>query len=645
MTEVLKSTPKAMPSYFKTSKKDDMYWIQNWGEDYFYINEQGHVVIRPEKNEHSLNLYELVKSFVQRGIDPPILFRFDGIIRHKVEQIYSCFEDAIKQYEYTNTYQLAYPVKVNQQRHLVDIIRNASSKHQLNLEVGSKPELLAVLTIHNAENALLLCNGYKDAEYIELALLSRKIGRRPIIIIEQLYEVDLVLQIAKKLDIKAEIGLRIKPNCKGSGMWASSGGELAKFGLNTHDINIAIKKITDAGKGNWLKLLHFHIGSQLTSIIPLKKALREASRVYTEIAKRCPFMEFFDVGGGLAVDYSGSKTTTDCSMNYTIDQYARDVVYTIGSICNEEKLAHPTIISESGRAIVAHHSILVTEAIHASQAPDVLVQLPAPPTTCEQLQELSDLYHSIHTTNCMEILHDAADLKQNLFERFVQGDISLEERAYTEKTFRHLQAKVLTMAKQLEIIPEEIEKLEKELLDIYFCNFSVFQSLPDSWAINQIFPVMPIHRLNKPPTRKAIIVDVTCDSDGTLDQFSHPKNTYNWLPLHELDNDPYYIGIFLVGAYQETLGGLHNLFGDTNAVHVDIDEYGNWEIKHHIEGDTIRDVLSYVQYKSEDLIERLRCSIEKALKNNLLTLEESAKLKSRFKQALESYTYLVDNER
>lgn len=641
MTEVLNSPQTKVPTYFKTSKKDDLYWIQNWGEDFFYINEQGQVVIRPEKNEHSLNLYELVKSFVQRGIEPPILFRFDGIIRHKIEQIYSSFEDAIEQYEYQNTYQLAYPVKVNQQRHLVDIVRNASYKHQLNLEVGSKPELLAVLAIHNAENALLLCNGYKDAEYIELALLSRKIGRRPIIIIEQLYEVDLVLEIAKKLDIKAEIGLRIKPVCKGSGMWSSSGGELAKFGLNTNEITQAIKKITDAGKGNWLKLLHFHIGSQLTSIVPLKKALREAARVYTEIAKRCPFMEYFDVGGGLAVDYNGSKTTTDCSMNYSIEQYARDVVYTIGSICSEENLPHPTIISESGRAVVAHHSILVTEAIHSSSAPDVLDQLPKPPTSNELLQELYDTYHSINETNCMESLHDASDLKQNIFEQFVQGDISLEERAYTEKYFRHLKAKVISLAKKLEIIPDEIKKLEKELLDIYFCNFSLFQSLPDTWAIDQLFPVMPIHRLDTTPTRKAIIVDVTCDSDGTIDQFSHPQNTYNWLPLHELDDNPYYIGIFLVGAYQETLGGLHNLFGDTNAVHVDIDEAGNWEIKHHIEGDTIRDVLGYVQYKSEDLIERMRCSIEKALKNNLLTLEESAKLKTRFKQALETYTYLV----
>ena len=622
-------------------KNRDLYWLQRWGEDYFQINDQGHVIIRPEKLQESINLYELVSSLIKRGINPPILFRFDGIIRDRINCIYSAFKTAIDEYEYKNTYQLAYPVKVNQQRHVVETIRKAANDHIMSLEVGSKPELVGVLSIHDTDGALLLCNGYKDEEYIELALLSKKIGRRPIIIIEQFYELKFVLDIAAKLGIEAEIGLRIKPHSKGSGKWASSGGELAKFGLTNDEINLAIKELKNAGKENWLKLLHFHIGSQLTSIIPFKRAVREAARVYIEIAKRCPSMSFFDVGGGLAIDYDGTKTTADCSMNYTIEQYARDVVYTIGTLCNDENLSHPTIISESGRAIVAHHSILVTEVIDVSPTESPLENINLPPTSEEILQEMYDIYTAITPENALEALHDSADLKENAVEKFIQGDISLEERAYAEKTFRHLTAKVLMLGKQMKYIPEEIEKLDNSLLDVYFCNFSIFQSLPDAWAIQQLFPIMPIHRLDKKPNRKATIVDLTCDSDGTIHNFVHPKKISNWIPLHEFDGSPYYLGIFLVGAYQETLGGLHNLFGDTNAVHVDIDEDGNWEIVEEIEGDTIHQILGYVQYQKDDLMANIRRSIEKGLKNNKLTIEESVQLKRKYKQALESYTYIV----
>ena len=622
-------------------KNKDLYWLNRWGEDYFQINNEGHIIIRPEKLQESVNLYELVKSLIKRGINPPILFRFDGIVRDRINCIYSAFKTAIKEYEYKNSYQLAYPVKVNQQRHVVETIRKAANNHILSLEVGSKPELVGILSIHDKEEALLLCNGYKDEEYIELALLSKKIGRRPIIIIEQFYELKFVLNIAKKLDIEAEIGLRIKPHSKGSGKWASSGGELAKFGLTNDEISMAIKELKNAKKEHWLKLLHFHVGSQITSIIPFKKAVREASRIYVEIAKKCPSLSFFDVGGGLAIDYDGTKTTADCSMNYTIEQYARDVVYTIGTICNEENLPHPVIISESGRAIVAHHSILVTEVIDVSTTEIALENINIPPTKEEILQEMYDIYTSITPENALEALHDSADLKENAVEKFIQGDISLEERAYAEKTFRRLSAKVLTMGKQMKYIPEEIEKLDDKLLDIYFCNFSLFQSLPDAWAIQQLFPIMPIHRLDSTPNRKATIVDLTCDSDGTINNFVHPKKSSNWIPLHNFDGTPYFLGIFLIGAYQETLGGLHNLFGDTNAVHVDIDEEGNWEIVEEIEGDTIHQILGYVQYQKDDLMANIRRSIEKALKNNKLTIEESVHLKRKYKQALESYTYIV----
>lgn len=637
-----KHTPPPLPPPDDQSV-GDLYWMSSWGEDFFSVNEEGHLIINPKKNGNSINLYQLVRSLVKRGIEPPILFRFNGIIKNRIAHIYKSFESAISEYEYENTYQWAYPIKVNQQKHVIDVIRQGDGIHPISLEVGSKPELIAVLSksVHDSGKSLLLCNGYKDEKYIELALLSRKIGTRSIIIIEQPYELQLVLSIAEKLQIEPEIGLRIKPYSKGSGKWASSGGELAKFGLNTHEIITAINQLKSIKKEHYLKLLHFHIGSQATSIIPLKQALREAARMYTQIAKLCPSMCFFDIGGGLGVDYDGSQTPTDCSMNYTTEQYARDVVHAIGSICKEENIPHPMIVSESGRAVVAHHSILVTEVIDVSPALNILAKLEKPPTKNELLKDIWDIYNTVNGENCMEALHDSCDLKQNAIDKFIQGDLLLEERAYVEKAFRHLSAKILKLGKEFEIIPDEILKLEEQLLDIYFCNFSVFQSLPDAWAIGQLFPIMPIHRLNTSPTRKAKIVDLTCDSDGTITHFVNPKKTTKWINLHEFDNTPYYLGIFLVGAYQEILGGLHNLFGDTNAVHVDVDELGNFEIKNLIEGDSIREVLGYVQYNIDELMENLRCAIDKALKQNHLTFEESAKLKYHFKQALESYTYLV----
>ena len=621
---------------------DNPYWLSSWSENYYNINKNGDITVNPHQNHISVNLHELVQSLVKRGIEAPILFRFDGIIKDRINHIYSAFKQAIDEHQYKNSYQLAYPIKVNQQNHVVDVILKEAQQNHISIEVGSKPELLAVLTIPTKENIFLLCNGYKDAQYIELALLSRKLGKRTIIVIEQYYELKLVLQTAKRLEIEPEIGLRIKPNSKGCGKWASSSGDLAKFGLNIPEINLAIKELKKLNKDHYLKLMHFHIGSQITSIVHFKKALREAARMYAEIKKLCPNTYIFDVGGGLAIDYNGSKTTSDCSMNYNIYQYARDVVYGIDSICREENIDPPMIISESGRSITAHSSILVTEVIDVSSSLDSTNKLLFPPSKLEILKDLYDISLNINSSNCMEALHDAFDLKENAIAKFMQGKLSLEERAYTEIVYKHITSKVLIQGKKLKFTPKEFEELENKNLDIYFCNFSLFQSLPDAWAIQQLFPVMPIHRLKSIPTRKATIVDITCDSDGTINNFVNPKNkTTNWIPLHEMNENPYYLGIFLVGAYQETLGNLHNLFGDTNAVHVDVDKEGNWEIKNQIEGDSIGEVLSYVQYNTSTIMEQLRCAIEKALKNNQLSLENAIMLKNHFKQALESYTYLV----
>ncbi|MBN1915365.1 MAG: biosynthetic arginine decarboxylase [Parachlamydiales bacterium] len=623
------------------SKNNELYWINGWGEGYFFINSKGNIGIQPEKGGPKLDLYEIVQAMDKRGIEAPILIRFDGIIRDRIRKLNKAFDTAIKTFEYENRYQSAYPIKVNQQKHIVQAVKQSGSEHHIGLEVGSKPELLCALSHYSPEESLLLCNGYKDSEYIELALLSRKINIRSIVIIEQFYELQIVLDIAKKLNIEPEIGLRMKSASTGSGRWANSGGELAKFGLNTHEIMQCIHLLKKAGKSHWLKLLHFHVGSQITSIISIKETLREATRIYTEVAKLCPSMSFFDVGGGLGVDYEGAKTASHSSMNYTMEEYARDVVYAIKIACDEEELPHPVIISESGRAITAHHSILVTEVIDVAPMLDVVEKLPTPPSEQEIVNELCFVYETITPENCLESLHDAFHHRENILQLFIQGNLTLEERAYADRVFRHLIAKIRLLSQSLEFIPEDLKKIDEKFLDLYFCNFSVFQSLPDSWAIGQLFPAMPIHRLNERPSRRAHIVDVSCDSDGKIDQFVGKPNPARYIYLHEFKGEPYYLGIFLVGAYQEILGGLHNLFGDTNAVHIDIDEEGNWEFKHLIEGDTMSEVVNYMQYNAQEMIESIRLSIEKALKQKHLTYLESVKIKKTFKDALDNYTYLV----
>jgi arginine decarboxylase len=620
----------------------DLYTLKAWGKPYFDVNQAGNITVRPTPGGKSGDLYELVDSLVKRGIEAPILVRFDGIMNDRIQCLQNAFDAAIKGFDYGNSYRIAYPIKVNQQRTLVEYIQKTGKDQLLGLEVGSKPELIAVLSIHDTPDALLLCNGYKDAEYIEIALLSIKIGRRPIIIIEQFYELQLVLTIAEKLNIDPEIGFRMRPSNKGSGRWKSSSGDMAKFGLSTDEFVRGIEMLTEAGKIGWVKLLHFHIGSQIPSIATLKKALGETARMYTELAKSCPELCFFDAGGGLGVDYDGSRSNTDSSMDYTIEEYARDVVSAIGSACDREGVAHPTIITESGRALVAQHSVLITEVIDVAKSLDAVDVLEAPPSELEPLQNLYTLYQEVNARNCHEALHDAQQLKEHLFERFVHGSVNLKERAYAEQAYKYLIAKIRLVSHELHHIPDDIRDLDKLLLDIYFCNFSVFQSLPDFWAINQLFPVAPIHRLNEEPKRRGIIADLSCDSDGKIDQFvSRELEKEDYLHLHEPNGQPYYLGIFLVGAYQEILGGMHNLFGDTNAVHVELDEDGHWHLNDVIEGDTIREVLNYVQFNAQELVERLRVAIEKSLRCGRLSPQESAKLQKKYKEALESYTYLV----
>lgn len=622
------------------TKHNTQAWMANWGHGYFSINEKGNVEVKPDRMAKSGDLYQLVQSLVQRGIEPPILLRFDGIIKDRIKALYTAFDKAIKDYDYKNRYQAAYPIKVNPQRHVVDVIHSCGKPGHIGLEVGSKPELIAVLAYDSVDN-LLLCNGYKDADYIELALLARKLGRRSIIIIEQFYELKMVLDTAIKLNVEAEIGFRMKPYNRGSGRWGTSGGDLAKFGLSIHEIVAGIDLLKSHGKSDWLKLLHYHMGSQVPTIAAIKKVLHEAARMFIELAKECPSLCFFDVGGGLGVDYDGSKSANDSSMNYTIEEYAKDVVSAIGDACDKADMPHPMIISESGRAIAAHHSVLITEVIDVSPTMDPLDNIDKPPSDHDILDTLYYLFNEVTTATCEEFLHDALELKEKILNSFIYEEMSLLERAYAEKVYKQLISKIAHLAKNLDYVPEEIEGIDRTLLDVYFCNFSVFQSLPDAWAINQIFPVMPIHRMQDEPKRRGIIADLSCDSDGKLDCFSSRVGPKYFLRLHEPNQEPYYLGVFLVGAYQEILGGLHNLFGDTNIVHVDVDENGEWEVTHVVEGDTISEVLDYVEYDTDALNERLRSTIEKSLRAGRLTNIESAKLKKKFKAALDSYTYLV----
>jgi arginine decarboxylase len=626
---------------WNSSKSSALYGIENWGEGYFAINSAGNVVVRPNRGEAEIDISVLVESLVQRGVHVPVLLRFDGIIRDRVQRISQAFAKAIEESGYAGKYRGVFPIKVNQQRHVVDCVRLAGRESQLGLEVGSKPELIAVLAMHDTPDALLLCNGYKDKEYIELALLSRRLGRRAIIIIEQVSEVEQILNISQQLGIDAEVGLRMKPVTRGSGRWEGSAGDQAKFGLSTSEIMFAIEAFKKQGRSDWIKLLHFHVGSQITSIAAIKRVLKEATRMYTEIATLCPSLAFFDVGGGLAVDYDGSKTNFDSSMNYSLEEYARDVVYAIMEACTEAKIATPDIVTEAGRAITAQHAILIAEVVDVAPALDVVSTVGAPPTAHPILKDLEEMHNNVNLKNLQETLHDILGQREELLSRFIQGDITLTERAWADTTFWHAIAKIENLSRGLKYMPEDLEGISDWLKDTYFCNFSVFQSMPDSWAIDQLFPILPIRRLTEEPTRRAILADMTCDSDGKIDRFIDLKDVKRYLNLHPMKNGvPYYIGMFLVGAYQEILGDLHNLFGDTNAVHVDMDDEGNPVLTHVVEGDCVREALGYVQYEPQDLMERLRVSIERSLKEGTLTNEDSAKLQKRYREALEGYTYL-----
>ena len=627
------------------AQSSELYQIRGWGEPYFTVNDRGRIEVRPDPTrDRSIDLYELVNDLEARGLVMPLLIRFSNILDDRIRLINECFARAIAEYEYAGGYQGVFPVKVNQQRHIIEEVVRYGRKYRYGLEAGSKPELLIALSAMQKSDGLIVCNGYKDLKYIETALLAQRLGRTVLVVLERIEELDVVFKAADKLGIKPQLGVRAKLGAKGIGRWADSAGEGAKFGLSAAEIVDVVDRLEQHDMLDSLQLLHFHIGSQVSSIIPVKNALREASRFYVELARMGANMRYFDVGGGLAVDYDGSKTDFAASMNYAVQEYAYDVVAAIQDACTENDLPAPTIVSESGRAVAAHQSVLVFDVLGTNET---RFPTPEPPAPDEHgvILELYETYKNVLPKNVQEAWHDATQAREEAYSLFKFGYLSLRDRARAERLFWHCGRKILEAARRAKFVPEEIADVEKLFSAIYYCNFSVFQSAPDTWAIDQLFPILPIHRLDEEPTVQARIADLTCDSDGIIDHFIDVEEVKQVLPVHRLEEGDgnYVLGMFLMGAYQEILGDLHNLFGDTNAVHVRLSQEG-YEVKHVIKGDSMNEVLRFVEWDPETMVEKVRKQAEGALQAGHITLQQMRLLMDHYEESLRSYTYLLDEE-
>ena len=621
-------------------ESEKLYRIQGWGEPYFSINAAGHVTVSPKGDRGgSLDLCELVESLKQRNLALPLLIRFSDILEDRIERLNSCFARAIARYNYKNVYRGVFPVKCNQHRQLIQDLVRFGQPHHFGLEAGSKPELMIALATLKTPGALLICNGYKDRDYIETAILAQRLGQTSVIVLEQIEEVELAIAASIALGIKPILGVRAKLTTKGVGRWGGSTGDRAKFGLTIPEIIRAVGELEKAGMLDCLQLLHFHIGSQISSISVIKDAIREASHIYVELAKLGANMNYLDVGGGLGVDYDGSKTNFHASKNYNMQNYANDVVAGVKDACDERKIQVPIIISESGRAIASHQSVLVFDVLGTSDVPREVPE-PVDENAHQIPRNLYEIYQSISPENYQEVYHDAIQFKEEAVSLFNLGYLGIAERAKTEQLYWACCNKIQGIARQKEYVSEDLEDLEKVMASIYYINLSVFQSVPDSWAINQLFPIMPINRLDEEPTQRGILADITCDSDGKIDQFIDLRDVKSVLELHTLKpGEPYYLALFLGGAYQEIMGNLHNLFGDANAVHIQLTPSG-YHIEHVVKGDTMKEVLSYVQYDAESLVESIRRQTEAALQQNKITLSESQLLLQNYERSLSQYTYL-----
>ncbi|HWY46278.1 MAG TPA: biosynthetic arginine decarboxylase [Bryobacteraceae bacterium] len=617
----------------------ELYDVASWGKGYFSVGSNGHLWVHPTKDAtRGIDLRELVEKLELRGISLPILVRFAEILKHRLGEMHQAFANSIGEHGYKGTYCCVYPIKVNQQRQVVEEVFKFGRPYHFGLEAGSKPELLAVLAVADNETPII-CNGFKDDEYIEMVMLAKKIGRQIIPVVEKYSELDLIVKHSRRVGVDPTIGLRVKLAARGSGRWKSSGGYRSKFGLTVSEALQALDLLKAEGLEGSLELLHFHLGSQITNIRQIKAAVIEAARIYVELKRAGAGLKYLDVGGGLGIDYDGSQTDFESSVNYTLQEYANDVVYHIQNVCDEAEVPHPTIVSESGRAIAAYHSVLVFNVMGVTGFGDDSFE-PVPQDAEQPLVDLQETYRSLSSKNLLESFHDAQTALDSALNLFSLGYLPLAQRSQAEKLYWTICRRVHRMAKELEFFPEDLEGLDGMLADTYFCNFSLFQSMPDSWAVKQLFPIMPIHRLNEMPSRSGVLGDISCDSDGKIDQFIDRRDVKRTLPLHSFNGEPYVLGAFLVGAYQEILGDLHNLFGDTNAVHVSLGDNGDVLLDTVIRGDTVREVLDYVQFNSKALLEEFRRDVEIALREGKIGYEESGRLLRFYEDGLNGYTYL-----
>ena len=619
----------------------ELYNLNGWGTSYFGVNDAGNIYVTPCKDQTQVDLREVMDELALRDVTPPVLLRFPDILDSRIEKTASCFAKAKEEYNYKGENFIIYPIKVNQMQPVVEEIISHGRKFNLGLEAGSKPELHAVIAVQCQSDSLIICNGYKDQSYIELALLAQKMGKRIFIVVEKLNELDIIARAAKKLGVKPNLGIRIKLASSGSGKWEESGGDASKFGLTSSELLKALQILDEKDMHDCLRLIHFHIGSQITKIRRIQTALREAAQFYVQLHKMGYSVDFVDCGGGLGVDYDGTRSSSsESSVNYSIQEYVNDCVYQFVDAADKNDIPHPNVITESGRSLTAHHSVLVIDVLETATLPEMPEEFEAKETDHQLVKDLYEIWDNLNSRSMMEDWHDAEAIREEALDLFSHGLIDLKTRAEIESMFWSVCREINVLAKSQKHMPEELRKLDKLLADKYFCNFSLFQSLPDSWAIDQLFPIVPIQRLNERPTRNATLQDITCDSDGKIANFVTSRHIGHVLPVHQLKkSEDYYLGVFLVGAYQEILGDMHNLFGDTNAAHISVKD-GQYHIDQIIDGETVEEVLDYVQYDPKKLVRQLERWVTKSVKQGVISLEEGKEFLSNYRSGLYGYTYL-----
>ena len=620
---------------------NELYNMSGWGTSYFGINEKGDVYVTPCKDDTQIDLHDVMDELSLRDITPPVLLRFPDILDNRIEKTWSCFKKASDEYGFTGENFIIYPIKVNQMQPVVEEIISHGRKFNLGLEAGSKPELHAVIAVQCQSDSLIICNGYKDQSYIELALLAQKMGKRIFIVVEKLNELEIIAKAAKKLNVRPNLGIRIKLASSGSGKWEESGGDASKFGLTSSELLKALEILEKKEMKDCLRLIHFHIGSQITKIRRIQTALREASQIYIQLHKMGYNVDFVDCGGGLGVDYDGTRSpNSESSVNYSIQEYVNDCIYTFVEAANRNGIQHPNIITESGRSLSAHHSVLVIDVLETASLPEMDDEFEPGEASHPLVKDLYDIWDNLNPRTMLEDWHDAEQIRDEALDLFSHGIVDLQTRAEIERMYWSVCREINSLAKSLKHTPEELKNLDKILADKYFCNFSLFQSLPDAWAVDQLFPIVPLQRLNERPTRSATLQDITCDSDGKITNFVTNRNISHILPVHTLrKNEPYYLGVFLVGAYQEILGDMHNLFGDTNAAHITVKD-GRYHIDQIFDGETVEEVLNYVQYNPKKLVRQLEVWVTKSVKQGKISLEEGKEFLSNYRSGLYGYTYL-----